>query len=93
LLEELGISAQLTSGPLAAAHVRELIIPGLVHDAEFVESYRLDGWDRPVAHNDEEVCEVKWLDLGALKQDMQANPGSYTEWLTDEIASLDWFGI
>ena len=42
LEEELGITAdhRRVQGPLMPCHKRELNIPGLVHDVEYVECYR-----------------------------------------------------
>ena len=42
LHEELGIQTDISQikGPLSPCHQRTLLIPGVVHDVEFVTSYR-----------------------------------------------------
>jgi len=42
LQEELGICTDVSQirGPLTPCHQRTLLIPGVVHDVEFVSSYR-----------------------------------------------------
>ena len=97
LQEELGIDVPVLAaihGPVAPMHKRQLILPEIgVLDFEFVESYRLDGYDSPIAFNDQEVSEVKFMSLSDVKADMQAHPDAYTQWFREELASLNFFGV
>jgi isopentenyl-diphosphate delta-isomerase len=95
LQEELGINVEAAAvhGPLAPTHKRQLVLPEIgVLDFEFVESYRLDGYNGPIAFNDQEVSEVKFVSLAAVKADMQSHPDAYTQWFREELASLSFFG-
>jgi isopentenyl-diphosphate delta-isomerase len=37
-------------------------------------------WDGEVVINPEEVADYRWIEIRELEQDVQANPGVYSEW-------------
>lgn len=90
LQEELGIHTDVSKirGPLGPCHRRTLLIPGVVHDVEFVASYRLDGFIGKLMLDEDEVQAVKWQSLSALQRDMQEGPERFTSWLHAELAML-----
>jgi isopentenyl-diphosphate delta-isomerase len=94
--EELGLPPAAAGGivgPLAPTHLRRLDLPALgVKDYEFVQSYRLDGYDGPVAPNPEEVSATEHVALPALRARMAAAPDDFTPWFRDEINLLGFFG-
>ena len=95
LHEELGIATDgaHVKGPLQPTHKRELHQGEEFHDIELVQSYRLDGWTGSVALTDGEVAEVRWLALDDLKSEVEAAPESFTQWMREEITSLNWFSV
>ncbi len=54
-------------------------------------------WDGTPVENPDEVADYKWVDIGALDEDMRKNPEIYTSWfrialeklLKEKIISLD----
>lgn len=95
LQEELGIDVEAAAihGPLAPMHKRQLVLPEIgVLDFEFVESYRIDGYNGPIAFNEQEVSEVKFVSLSDVKAGMQSHPQEYTQWFREELASLHFLG-
>eukprot|EP00198_Chlamydomonas_reinhardtii_P004893 XP_001694229.1 predicted protein [Chlamydomonas reinhardtii] len=65
----------------------------LTQDNEFIEVYRLDGYDGPIAFNHQEVTACRWVSLAQLRSDMAAQPQDYTVWFREEMAELDFFGV
>ncbi|KAK9815309.1 hypothetical protein WJX72_001393 [[Myrmecia] bisecta] len=95
LQEELGIavSESRLQGPLTPTHLRRLDIPGLIHDYEFVESYRIDGWDGAITADPEEVDEVRYVTLADARREAAAAPDHFTDWFHGEMSALNWFGM
>ncbi|KAG2495644.1 hypothetical protein HYH03_006244 [Edaphochlamys debaryana] len=95
LAEELGVTAEAEAltGPLAPVHKRRLVIPETgIKDYEFIEAYRLDGYEGPIAFNHQEVIAVRWVGLPQLRAEMEARPQDFTVWFREEIASVGFFG-
>lgn len=92
LYEELGIQhADAIVGPLQPTHRRELK-QGVFHDAELVQSYRLDDWDSSVVlESDGEVIATRWVLPSVLKAEIEEDPEQFTEWMRQEAAMLAWF--
>ena len=92
LAEELGIKTEAieVAGPLQPTHRRELH-QGEFHDVELVQSYRLDGWKGEVQLVDGEVSEVRWIGIDELRNEIAAEPEKFTQWLKEEIISLNCF--
>lgn len=65
--------------PIAAARLS---------DFEFVESFRVDGYDGPIAYNSEEVAEVRFASLEQLAAEMRAAPELFTPWLREEFHAV-----
>ncbi|KXZ55479.1 hypothetical protein GPECTOR_2g1028 [Gonium pectorale] len=98
LSEELGVTlgpdqALALQGPLAPVHQRRLLIPERgIKDFEFVEAYRLDGYEGPIAFNEQEVSQCRWVSLPELRAEMEARPTDFTIWFREELQSLNFFG-
>ncbi|PNW80190.1 hypothetical protein CHLRE_08g381800v5 [Chlamydomonas reinhardtii] len=99
LEEELGVTLTqeqraALQGPITPRHPRRLLIPQQgIQDNEFIEVYRLDGYDGPIAFNHQEVTACRWVSLAQLRSDMAAQPQDYTVWFREEMAELDFFGV
>ncbi|GLC40811.1 hypothetical protein PLESTB_000020200 [Pleodorina starrii] len=97
LAEELGVvltPEQLAAlqGPLTPMHQRRLLIPEKsIKDFEFVEAYRLDGYEGPISFNQQEVVECRWVSLAELRRGMSERPEDFTIWFREEIQALDFF--
>jgi isopentenyl-diphosphate Delta-isomerase len=80
LAEELGISG-LDLTPAGTVEYRAEVGAGMV-EHEVVELFRADVPRPPaMALNPDEVSEVRWISLAALRADMAAAPGHFTPWL------------
>mmetsp|Transcript_22086 Transcript_22086/g.61308 ORF Transcript_22086/g.61308 Transcript_22086/m.61308 type:complete len:193 (+) Transcript_22086:210-788(+) len=90
LLEELNISAAITSGPLAPTHQREHREGESFVDREFVESYCLEGYDGPFTCDPAEVADAKFVTMLELKEMFRERPDDFTPWFRDEIGLLGW---
>ncbi|GIL78257.1 hypothetical protein Vretimale_7634 [Volvox reticuliferus] len=97
LAEELGVELspqQLVAlqGPLTPMHQRRLLIPEKgIKDFEFIEAYRLDGYEGPISFNEQEVIDCKWVSLEELQEEMSDRPDDFTIWFREEIQSLNFF--
>ncbi|GLI63285.1 hypothetical protein VaNZ11_006191 [Volvox africanus] len=60
-------------------------------DFEFIEAYRLNGYEGPISFNEQEVSECKWVSLEELQREMSDRPDEFTIWFREEIQSLDFF--
>ncbi|KAG2424350.1 hypothetical protein HXX76_014559 [Chlamydomonas incerta] len=97
LEEELGVALTqeqraALKGPITPRHKRRLLIPDKgIQDNEFIEVYRLDGYDGPIAFNHQEVVECRWASLEQLRSDMASRPDDFTVWFREELTGLDFF--
>lgn len=91
LMEELGIEADSVVGPINAVHTRKLVVPGLVTDYEFVESYMLEGYNGTPSINPAEVTDIKFVDMKYLKDKFAEEPDQFTQWFREELAALNFF--
>ncbi|KAI8470173.1 MAG: NUDIX hydrolase domain-like protein [Monoraphidium minutum] len=92
LREELGIDARLPAAPAVGRHLRSITadLPGggRLYDCEFVESYRLDGFQGEVRVNEAEVIAVRWVTLDEVAAEIAAEPQAFTQWLREELPLL-----
>lgn len=76
IAEEMGIRCNLR--PLFTAHYRAAVSNGFIED-EIVHAFGAT-YDGPIAPDPAEVSEWKWINPGALAEDLSRNPLIYTVW-------------
>lgn len=76
LMEEMGFDTELEK-VLEFTYRAELDNELTEHEYDHVLVGKFDDVPNP---NPEEVCEWKWIEVDALRADIQLNPGNYTEW-------------
>lgn len=76
LMEEMGFDTELEK-VLEFTYRAELDNELTEHEYDHVLVGKFDDLPNP---NPEEVCEWKWIEVDALRADIQLNPSNYTEW-------------
>ncbi|GGH73759.1 MAG: isopentenyl-diphosphate Delta-isomerase [Bacteroidetes bacterium] len=76
LMEEMGFTTPLTK-VLEFTYKAELDSGLTEHEYDHVMIGHFEGEPNP---NPDEVCDWKWIEVPALRADIEAHPGNYTEW-------------
>eukprot|EP00898_Chlorokybus_atmophyticus_P004810 jgi/Chlat1/532/Chrsp103S01119 len=92
LREELGIEGISLEDRILDTHVRKLEYPEKgFKDYEFVQAFKLSGWDNGFQIDKAEVSDAKFFPLREVQCWASESPQDFTPWFLDEIQLLNWF--
>lgn len=77
LQEELGFSCELTP---AFHFIYKVALDNDLMENE-LDHVLIGTYSKPFTPNPDEVMDTKWISLNQLKEDISANPSSYTAWI------------
>ena len=96
LREELGlrVGVERVEGPSPAGLRVSIFDAPPILDRELVETFHVRGWSVGAALDPDpaEVCGVRWVSMGELREEVVQAPGGFTPWGLEQGRWQGWWG-